>query len=164
MYLPCDHRSVANIDTPGNVNRVPRAAGLRRNRSFITQGNHVPSSHGQIVTSFCTRSEMAKTWWQSWQGSTWTARRHRVRPNLDRLVSFYGMVESYTLQWAVPSLKVRPETRIHGREVRVNTGWPSPHLVQKVSICDTNYRVQGRATTGEASYHSLELYFYLRTT
>ena len=58
----------------------------------------------------------------------------------------------------------RPETLINGREVRVNTGWPSPRLVQKVSICDTNYQVQGRATTGEASYHSLELYFYLRTT
>ena len=35
--------------------------------------------------------------------------------------------------------------------MRVNTGWPSPHLVQKVSICDTNHQVQGRATTGEAS-------------
>ena len=35
--------------------------------------------------------------------------------------------------------------------MRVNTGWPSPHLVQKVSICDTNQQVQGRATTGEAS-------------
>ena len=48
-------------------------------------------------------------------------------------------------------MTARPETRIHGREVRVNTGWPSPHLVQKVSICDTNHQVQGRATTGEAS-------------
>ena len=45
----------------------------------------------------------------------------------------------------------RPETLIHGREVRVNTGWPPPHLVQKVSICDTNHQVQGWATTGEAS-------------
>ena len=45
----------------------------------------------------------------------------------------------------------RPETLIHGREVRVNTGSPSPHLVQKVSICDTNHQVQGWATTGEAS-------------
>jgi hypothetical protein len=26
----------------------------------------------------------------------------------------------------------RPETLIHGQEGRVNTGWPSPHLVQKV--------------------------------
>ena len=48
-------------------------------------------------------------------------------------------------------MTARPETRIHGREVRVNTGWPPPHLVQKVSICDTNHQVQGRATTGEAS-------------
>ena len=35
--------------------------------------------------------------------------------------------------------------------MRVYTGWPSPYLVQKVSICDTNHQVQGRATTGEAS-------------
>ena len=35
--------------------------------------------------------------------------------------------------------------------MRINTGWPSPHLVQKVSICDANHQVQGRATTGEAS-------------
>ena len=35
--------------------------------------------------------------------------------------------------------------------MRVNTGWPPPHLVQKVSLCDTNHQVQGRATTGEAS-------------
>ena len=47
------------------------------------------------------------------------------------MVSFYGMVGSYTLQWTFPSLTARPETRIHGREVRVNMGWPSPHLVQK---------------------------------
>ena len=33
----------------------------------------------------------------------------------------------------------RPETLIHGQEGRVNTGWPSPHLVQKVSICDSEY-------------------------
>ena len=48
-------------------------------------------------------------------------------------------------------MTARPETLIHGREGRVNTGWPSPYLVQKVSICDTNHQVQGRATTGEAS-------------
>ena len=48
-------------------------------------------------------------------------------------------------------MKVRPETRIHGQEGRVNTGWPPPHLVEKVSICDTNHQLQGRATTGEAS-------------
>ena len=48
-------------------------------------------------------------------------------------------------------MTARPETLIHGREVRVNTGWPSPHLVQKVSICDTNHQVQGWATTSEAS-------------
>ena len=80
------------------------------------------------------------------------------------MVSFYGTIGSYALQRAVPSPIARPETLIHGQEGRVNTGWPSPYLVQKVSICDTNHQLQGRATTGEASYHSLELYFYLRTT
>jgi hypothetical protein len=27
-------------------------------------------------------------------------------------------------------MAARPETLIHGQEVRVNTGWPSPHLVK----------------------------------
>ena len=67
------------------------------------------------------------------------------------MVSFYGTIGSYALQRAVPSPIARPETLIYGQEGRVNTGWPSPYLVQKVSICDTNHQVQGRATTGEAS-------------
>ena len=39
----------------------------------------------------------------------------------------------------------------HHQEGRVNTGWPSPHLVQKVSICVASHLVHGRATTGEDS-------------
>ena len=33
----------------------------------------------------------------------------------------------------------RPETLIHGQEGRVNTGWPSPHFVQKVSVIKKNF-------------------------
>ena len=75
----------------------------------------------------------------------------RASESRQRVVSFYGTIGSYALQRAVPSPIARPETLIHGQEGRVNTGWPSPYLVQKVSICDTNHQVQGRATTGEAS-------------
>ena len=31
-----------------------------------------------------------------------------------------------------PTMTARPETLIHDREGRVNTGWPAPHFVQKV--------------------------------
>ena len=62
-FFPGEKRwSVDAMALTGNVTRVRPAAGLRRNRLFITQGNHVPSSHRQIVTTFCARSEMAKTW------------------------------------------------------------------------------------------------------
>ena len=40
------------------------------------------------------------------------------------MVAYYDMVGSYTLQRAVPSLIARPETLIHGQEVRVYTGAP----------------------------------------
>ena len=57
-----------------------------------------------------------------------------------RVVSFYGGICFYTIHRAGPTLTARPETLIHGREGRVNTGWPSPRLVQKVFICDIPYQ------------------------
>ena len=80
------------------------------------------------------------------------------------MVSFYGMVGSYTLQWTFPSLTARPETRIHGREVRVNMGWPSPHLVQK-SPADQKFittdRIWVRPTVDDMG-QMVYSYFYLR--
>ena len=58
----------------------------------------------------------------------------RASESWQRVVSFYGTIGSYALQRAVPSPIARPETLIHGQEGRVNTGWPPPHFVQKVSI------------------------------
>ena len=29
-----------------------------------------------------------------------------------------------------PTMTARPETLVHGREERVNTGWPNPHFVR----------------------------------
>ena len=58
-------------------------------------------------------------------------------------LSSYGVIGFYTIHRVGPSLTARPETLIHGREGRVNTGWPSPHLVQKVFICDTTINFRG---------------------
>ena len=45
---------------PRKCNAGLTRTGQWRNHWFITQGNHVPSSHRQIVTTFCARSEMRK--------------------------------------------------------------------------------------------------------
>ena len=73
---------------------------------------------------------------KSWTSTSLRARRHRVLPVLTKLVSCYDMISFYTIHRVGPSLTARPETLIHGREGRVNTGWPSS-LSGKVFFCDT---------------------------
>ena len=77
---------------------------------------------------------MAKTWWQE------LTRQHldrtttpRASESWQRVVTYYGIIGSYRVQRAGPSLTSRPETHIRGREGRLNTGWPPLHIGQKSS-------------------------------
>ena len=97
----------------------------RKSRALIAQANShnflCKIGDGENVVTELTRQHLDRT------------TTPRASESWQIVVSFYGMVGSYTLQWAVPSLTARPETRVHGQEVRVNTGWPSPRSVQHLA-------------------------------
>ena len=57
-------------------------------------------AHANRHNFLCKIGDGENVWWQSWRGSTWTARRHRVRPNLDResgIILWHGRILYITM-------------------------------------------------------------------
>ena len=101
----------------------------RKSRALIAQANRnnllCKIGDGENVVTELTRQHLDRT------------TTPRASESWQRVVSFlYGIIGSYTLQWAVPSLIARPETLIHGREVRVNTD-PKSITIDRIRVRPT---------------------------
>jgi hypothetical protein len=98
---------------------------------------HVPQSvWANSVTPTWDMSSFEMEKIERWKESTWHQLARTATPRASeswqRVVSCYGAISFYTVYWVGPSLTVRPEILIHGREVRVNTGWPPPHICSTI--------------------------------